>query len=1076
MAGVQSIDFTARTLERLRDRGLEILRQRVGEYRYGSFIGTDLAPAMIEVFAWYQEQNAHYYDRRRINSLLSLADNRDDMVILTRAQGYRMRPATSASVAVLANPLPPAGAPITLSKGTRLTAGDLTFEVAEDVVIPAGVTQWPDGTTDDLIVLVEGRTQTDTFFSDGTEFQEFELSLPGTIDGSVEVTIAGQVWDEVASLVFIEGDRRGRDSFTGEGVDSQEVVLTDLNAVFGLEDEDGIVLFVQPSGQPAASAERWTQVTAFTGAPQEFVVTQDLDGTTRIQFGEIANGAAPNAGDAIDVFYLVTGSQRRYALTYDPDDRATIRFGDGLFGVIPPNGSTISVSYRVGGGVRGNVPAGTIDGNVRGLLPNGARAAVRLRNFENARGGEPPESVERARFFAPRVTRSNQRAVTQSDWTAWAATYADPLYGAPSYANAFLKQNVPELNTVCVAVWARDETGQVSTPSSPLKAGIKNLLDSKRTITTVAEMKDGTVVLLDIEIDVVLEAGTTRQVVFAAITTAIERFFSSTFVLPGVDVSVSNLYRRIQDTDGVESAEIVRITGSLAAVIALGIGDGNTTRFAFNFPLDEGTTVVTGSVRASDGTQSVIDDGAGTLTGDVDVGAPPGDNDIDYATGEGVVTFAEAPALGSSVQVSAKLGHFFEHVEDLGPSDGNVASLNAGTRYYPIVKRAARGVWSGDQQKVIDAFRVGLTNRFRGSLPGGIIPSTLAITDSNGVPLVGNDNGAGVIVGAGILSGSIDYDTGDIDFEFNAAVTLPVFVSWETRTLDLLVDEEFLPLSAGRVFVWAGFSVDGVQPGGAELIAVDDGQGNIVGDVLVGGSIQYQTGRVRAEFNAEPPPGAAGGALFTATLVPAPDGVTREFTFSLPGDLSRTGSGGEGRTRLVLSGLSTPGVTFEDAYDNWQGALHGASLDLEGSNAVQYSLGTGTLTFLTPPAAGAPATFDVQVTNVATLMVAGWVYRVPTPGGIGLDKGLFADNNGRLWGPPGAGSSNPFPTDRLEHARGQYVAALAGTPVAAGRSQELTYDALTGVPPVLNIPIDGDEVAALGLVTLNEKPPETTAF
>ena len=48
--------------------------------------------------------------------------------------------------------------------------------------------------------------------------------------------------------------------------------------------------------------------------------------------------------------------------------------------------------------------------------------------------------------------------------------------------------------------------------------------------------------------------------------------------------------------------------------------------------------------------------------------------------------------------------------------------------------------------------------------------------------------------------------------------------------------------------------------------------------------------------------------------------------------------------------------------------------------------------------------------------------------------------------------------------------------MAAGQSQFLTYDALIGVPPALDIPIDSDEVAAIGLVTLTEKPPETQAF
>jgi len=88
-----------------------------------------------------------------------------------------------------------------------------------------------------------------------------------------------------------------------------------------------------------------------------------------------------------------------------------------------------------------------------------------------------------------------------------------------------------------------------------------------------------------------------------------------------------------------------------------------------------------------------------------------------------------------------------------------------------------------------------------------------------------------------------------------------------------------------------------------------------------------------------------------------------------------------------------------------------------------------------------------------------------------LDKSLFADNNGRLWGDV----VNPFPVDRLDHLRGRYYASLAGSPIVAGRSLALTYDAQTSVPPVRDIPIDADQVAVVGRIKLTELPPESNA-
>lgn len=1071
------VDLTARSFEALRERALNLLKRRVGDVAYNDFVGTGVVPAIIDVMAWFFEQAAFYHDRRHRSSYLFLADTREAMVVLCRGIGYRMRPTTSAAVSVQATPQPPQVAPITLRKGTRVTVGELIFEVAADSVIPANANIWPDGTTDDLILLVEGATSEDTFTSTGAIFQEFSLSQQGTIDGSVIVTILNEVWAEVENLTFVESDTRGRDTFHADGQDFFEVVLTLLNANIQIGDEDGLAVLVTPPGMTSADVQVWTQVPALTGAPREFTASQDIQGYTTIRFGEAVNDAAPAAGATIDVLYIVGGSQKRYQLTYDEFDRATIRFGDDTFGVIPPTGAQIRVQYRVGGGVRGNIPAGTMDQDVQGFLPTGARCAVHLRNAEPGRGGEPQETIEHARFFAPAFARSNRRAVTQDDWTALAATYRDDRFGAPSHASAYLKQRIPELNTVCVAVWGRDNVGRISTPGTALKVGIKKFLDARRTITTVAEMLDGVVVIIDLLIAVTLETGRDRETVFTAVSDAISRFFNSASVLPGLDLSISQLYDTIQDVDGVARATIEQVTGGISAFLTLGVGDGVTKTFSGNFPLRDGTSVVAGSVAVTDTVQQVVDNGTGSFVGDVDSG---GTNVITYGDGNFTTTFAVAPEIGRVVTAEAHLGVFAPHTENLGNSNGTFQLLDGATDYYPIVKRAPRGGWAGDQSRIIDDYRVGGTNRFRGRLPRGIDPTSIVIGDN--VPLapvlVGGDNGAGVINGAGILTGSVDYDTGDIDFEFNAPPTLPVRIQWTTNRVDIFLPAEYLPLQPGRVWFWGGFrGPNATQPGGADLNVFDDGTGNMVGDALVSGQINYETGAVNFAWNAVPPPGIAT-ATYYGRLAVTPDGTNRTFAYTVrtaPGgagvavNLLEGVGNGIGRTRFRLTDLSKPGVSFFDAWDNWQGLVDGESLDREGTNTLVYGpAAAGTLTFLTPPVAGTTRDFVITTTNVGTFMYSAWAFLVKTPGGPGLDKYLFSDNNGRLWGTV----QFPFPFNRLDHLRGRYLATLSGAPVASGRSLQLTYDALIAVPPHLDIPIQGDQVATLGKITLEERAPE----
>lgn len=1077
-----AVNLTDRTFEALRTAGLDLLRRRVGDVSFGDFVATGVVPAIIDVLAWFQEQNAHYFDRRRRNSYLFLADTRESMLILARAQGYRMRPATSASVSMQALPNPVQVAPITLAKGTRLTVGDLVFEVSDDFVIPANSTIWPDGTTDDLILLVEGKTRDEVFTSDGSAFQFFELGQPGTIDGSVRVTVLSEEWQEVENLTFVESDQRGRDTFIGDGLDGQEYTLTLFNATIDLEDEDGLVVMVTPVGQTSANVQVWKQVAAFTGAPQEFTASKTVDGVTKVTFGLANNDAGPALGDTIDVLYLISGAQKRYQLSFDEFDRAVLRFGNDEFGLIPVNGAEIRVTYRTGGGVRGNVAAGVIDQSVSGFLATGARTSVRVRNIEPGRGGEAAETVEHARFFAPRFSKSNVRAVTAEDWTALAATFRDATFGAPSHANAFLKQTVPELNTVRVALWGRDDKGRLSTPSTALKVGVKKFLDTKRTITTVAEMVDGVVVLMDLTIGITLDVGRDRETVFAAVRTAIERFFNSAFVLPGLDLSISRLYEAIQDVEGVRRAVIESLEGSVLVQLAVGAGDGTTKEFSGDFRLLDGTSVLEGSVVVTDGQQQATDDKAGSFQGDVDAG---GTNAITYTDGKFTVTLASAPAVSQPVTAEARLSVFAPHTESLGTSDGTVQVLDGATDYYPIVQRSPRGAWARQQSLIVDDFRVGVTNRFRGRLPKGILPSSITIADNvPGAPiLTGTDNGAGAITGPGILTGNVNYTTGDIDFEFNAAPALPVRIEWETARINVFLPSEFLPLTPGRVWWWVGFRGVplGTQTGGADLNVFDDGTGNMVGDALVGGTISYETGEVDVELNAVPPPGASPSGSFFGRLLTAPDGVLTSFAFQVRTasggggslvDLSEGVNDGIGRTRLRLSDLSTPGLAIADAWDNWQGQINGASLDREDSNTLNYSAGTGTLDFLVPLAAGTTQDFVIQATAVGMFMYSAWAFLVKTPGGPGLDKQLYADNNGRLWG----STVNAFPTDRLDHLRGRFLATLSGSPIASGRALEITYDALIQVPPALDVPLQGDQVASIGAIQLEERAPESPAL
>ncbi len=94
------------------------------------------------------------------------------------------------------------------------------------------------------------------------------------------------------------------------------------------------------------------------------------------------------------------------------DGTSYLRFGDNVLGKRPPGGSTFKATYRIGNGRAGNVSAE----NISRIVMKG-EGIVRVRNPFPASGGTDPEPVEQVRLYAPQAFRTQERAVTEADYT-----------------------------------------------------------------------------------------------------------------------------------------------------------------------------------------------------------------------------------------------------------------------------------------------------------------------------------------------------------------------------------------------------------------------------------------------------------------------------------------------------------------------------------------------------------------------------------------------------------------------------------------------------------------------------------
>lgn len=461
---------------------------------------------------------------------------------------------------------------------------------------------------------------------------------------------------------------------------------------------------------------------------------------------------------AIESLVFADEASDNFEVKTDVEDFAYLRFGDGSSGAIPSAGSVITVTYRVGGGATTNIAPNDISGvKVDGLLQGSSPesfVSVTITNQQRGSGGEDRETLDSAKFWAPKHATANGRAVTEQDFDTLATRFSDPVYGAPAYCKSMLKQRIPELNTVLIYVWARDGYGNIVPASDGLKSAISNYFNNNgagavRIITVTVEVVDGLNVFIDVDALVTSDGTRSATDVSLDVQQSLKAYFSLASNQPGTDIRLSRLYNLIQSVDGVEHAIIRRVTASSIQDEPMGISNGVVQQYTYTtFALP-----IPGTVIIQAGSFEVRDDGNGKLTGDVD---PIASNVIDYTTGVLKFSFiTPVPPAGTGVTIEY--------------------------RYALDYLRSESGLFTGN----------GVTDRFRGQLSNfPLVAGSVSFTDGDQTIQDDSDGGfTGSINATG--NNRIDYDTGSFDFTLKVA-------PGEDRSIAAIY-HQLLSLNAGDV-------------------------------------------------------------------------------------------------------------------------------------------------------------------------------------------------------------------------------------------------------------------------------------
>lgn len=343
-----TIDYSARDWDTIRSSVIDFLRRRFPS-DWTDFTESNIGVALIEAVAYMFDNLSYAVDRSVNENFLETATQRDSVARLAALVGYKLTPATAASVTLITpvGELNDRESPVFISAGTPVQAGDVIFEVDADYTITKIGDMWSTNNGDPTIVAVigavEGASTTDVFTSFGGKFQVYQGKSISYIDGSMTVTVDGVVWTPVESLVL--GDPSDQDNqYIYE-------ILLDKDDTPSIKFGDGV------TGLAPANLAAVVMRYRIGGGSRGNIAANTIDvdipclennknSTIRVTNGDASasGGTDRETIDRAKLFAPVWGRTTDRAITYNDFVALSNGFSDGVSGRIAKAGVVVSRS------------------------------------------------------------------------------------------------------------------------------------------------------------------------------------------------------------------------------------------------------------------------------------------------------------------------------------------------------------------------------------------------------------------------------------------------------------------------------------------------------------------------------------------------------------------------------------------------------------------------------------------------------------------------------------------------------------------------------------------------------------
>jgi len=248
---------------------------------------------------------------------------------------------------------------------------------------------------------------------------------------------------------------------------------------------------------------------------------------------------------------------------------------------ISPSNTTLTIRYLTGGGITANAASNTINkvtnptnisfkfGAPPEPLFSDILGSVAVTNPFGATGGKDGDTPDEIRFNSLGVFGTQLRTVTQADYIVRAMSIPSQ-YGsiAKVYAEPEKIENLlpgESLSSINLYVLAYDNNKKLKNASISLKNNLKTYLSQYRIVNDSIKIRDGFIINIGVEFDVIVLPNYNNNDVLFKCITAVKDYFNIDKWEMNEPIILKDIYILLDKVDGVQTIKTVNITNKCNA-------------------------------------------------------------------------------------------------------------------------------------------------------------------------------------------------------------------------------------------------------------------------------------------------------------------------------------------------------------------------------------------------------------------------------------------------------------------------------------------------------------------------------